>query len=137
MNSKRISAPGTTPLPGTRGRWSLLHLTVLCSVPGAASFARSFIFLNSLCPSLPQALVFSLLENYTRFPAGFSAFRHSPSRYSVRLSAGEYYNSRIMCLLPAPKPLSVAYDPSNPVELLSLVLETFLLSPKLNFGTYL
>lgn len=38
---------------------------------------------------------------------------------------------------PAPKPLSRAYNASNPVELLSWALKTFLLSPNLTFGTYL
>lgn len=138
MNSERISPPGTTPLPGIGVEVSsFLRLSVLCAVAGASSLERPFTFLNSLCPFLAQALVFSLLESYTRFAAGFSAFRHLPSSYSGRLSAGGCYNSPTICVCPAPKPLSMACDPSNPVELLSLVLKTFLLSPNLTFGTYL
>lgn len=58
----------------------LLHLFTLCPIPAASSFARSFMFLNlyrhvSLCSFLTQALVVSLLENFTILPAGLSTFR--------------------------------------------------------------
>lgn len=110
----------------------LLHLTILCPVPGASSFASSFLFLISSALLWLRPRCFPCWRIILGFQLFFLPLDTCPPDILVVLELTHH-----LCLLPAPKPLSMACDPSHPIEPLSLALKTFLLSPNLTLGAYL
>lgn len=111
----------------------LLRLSILCPVPVAYFFSRSFIFLSFFSPSLTQTLMVSLLENYTT-----SSWSFCFQTLSLLVFPEAVYRIVLLThtshVLPLPPNLCWWLWPIESSWTSSLVLKNFLLSSNLPLG---